>query len=314
MPPERSRGKLRSKPTRPTSSRIACARRWASATGTPSNSSGSVTLAMVLRQGSRFRRWKTKPISRRGAASVSPSKITRPLVGRSRPPTRRNSVLLPQPDGPTILTNSCGRTSNDTSWSARSGRSRSGKSAVTCSTMSSGAASGRAEARRTRLGDEGIAEGIAHIQRLGQLAHAAQGGIGVAPGFLVAPTQARRLPKCDRAAQDFHLNLTRDRVEAAEPLHELRAYTESLLRVGGRIPHAGQCSSHHCAHQFRLFAQRGLVGDEAVGRQVCVVGDIEYVDGHAAGVQFDRLIGGVAHYGLGLIGGQRSNLIEADHL
>ncbi len=43
----------------------------------------------------------------------------RPLVGSSRPEAMRSSVDLPQPDGPTTVTNSPGRTANVTSSMAR---------------------------------------------------------------------------------------------------------------------------------------------------------------------------------------------------
>ena len=67
--------------------------------------------------GTRWNVWKTNPISRlRSAASSrsrydvtgAPSMLTRPRVGASSRPMRFSSVLLPQPEGPMIDTNSPG--------------------------------------------------------------------------------------------------------------------------------------------------------------------------------------------------------------
>src|SRR5262245_14177281 len=49
------------------------------------------------------------PVSARGSATRLPSIITRPWLTGSRPPTSRNSVDFPQPEGPTRQTNSLRR-------------------------------------------------------------------------------------------------------------------------------------------------------------------------------------------------------------
>src|SRR5215472_9308934 len=51
-------------------------------------------------------------------SSAAPAAYTRPLLGRSRPPSSASSVDLPPPDGPVMATNSPGATSNDTCSSA----------------------------------------------------------------------------------------------------------------------------------------------------------------------------------------------------
>ena len=68
--------------------------------------------------------------------SESPSS-TRPIVGRSKPATMRSSVVLPQPDGPSIVTNSPSRKARLTSSSATTEPKR----CVTCSTVTAAACS-----------------------------------------------------------------------------------------------------------------------------------------------------------------------------
>jgi hypothetical protein len=55
--------------------------------------------------------------------TASPSISIRPAEGRSNPETSDSSVLLPQPDDPTMATNSPGLTSSETLDSARVSRS-----------------------------------------------------------------------------------------------------------------------------------------------------------------------------------------------
>src|SRR5450631_130620 len=50
--------------------------------------------------------WNTTPRSRPGPVIVLPSSKARPVVGVSNPATMLSSVLLPQPDGPTMVRNS----------------------------------------------------------------------------------------------------------------------------------------------------------------------------------------------------------------
>src|SRR6185312_5325457 len=53
-----------------------------------------------------------------GPAMRAPSSSTSPALGEMKPATSDSSVDLPQPDGPTMLTNSCGWSEKETSRSA----------------------------------------------------------------------------------------------------------------------------------------------------------------------------------------------------
>ena len=75
----------------------------------------------------RLNDWKTNPVrSRRSRVArssdssliVSPSRITSPVVGRSRPPRTWSNVDLPEPDGPIRATNSPAWTVSETPRSA----------------------------------------------------------------------------------------------------------------------------------------------------------------------------------------------------
>src|SRR5215471_16988123 len=52
------------------------------------------------------------PRSRPGPVTSAPSSVIMPLVGSISPATRRNRLVLPQPDGPTITANSFSATSS----------------------------------------------------------------------------------------------------------------------------------------------------------------------------------------------------------
>src|SRR5687768_12356568 len=65
--------------------------------------------------------WKITPRSGPGSATGRPSSSTRPFVGLTKPPTMFIKVVLPQPDGPMIETNSPFETSNETSSITRIG-------------------------------------------------------------------------------------------------------------------------------------------------------------------------------------------------
>ena len=52
--------------------------------------------------------WNTMPRSALGPFTASPSTVTVPVVGFRKPATAFNSVDFPQPEGPTIETNSPG--------------------------------------------------------------------------------------------------------------------------------------------------------------------------------------------------------------
>ena len=76
--------------------------------------------------------WKITPRSGPGAATGRPSSSTRPVVGWTKPPTMFIRVVLPQPDGPMIETNSPLRMSNETSSSTRIGPARWGTRPTRC--------------------------------------------------------------------------------------------------------------------------------------------------------------------------------------
>src|SRR6266851_5582031 len=85
------------------------------------------------RQGSRAKSWKTNVIGLRLCGGRSPKSATLPLAGSMSPPTIDSSVLLPQPDGPTMASTSPDATANDTSSSTR----KDPKAWLTCSTINS---------------------------------------------------------------------------------------------------------------------------------------------------------------------------------
>ncbi len=71
----------------------------------------------AVRTGIRLYIWKTKPTWRalqavslwaERAVISSPDTATLPVVGRSSPPSRFRSVVLPEPEGPMKATNSPG--------------------------------------------------------------------------------------------------------------------------------------------------------------------------------------------------------------
>ena len=68
-------------------------------------------LASRLRQGSSVASWNTMPISGFGPFTGLPSSSTAPAVNACRPDIDQSSVVLPQPDGPTIETISPASTS-----------------------------------------------------------------------------------------------------------------------------------------------------------------------------------------------------------
>ena len=73
---------------------LACARPWP----TPRSFSGSSTLAAAVRQGSSAASWNM--------SAVRPSTSIVPDVGSSSPATSESNVDLPQPEAPTMHTNS----------------------------------------------------------------------------------------------------------------------------------------------------------------------------------------------------------------
>ena len=102
MPPESSRGKRPPKPSRPT--RLSSSSIQTRSGLVPLISKGKLMLASRLRQGSRLASWNTMPISGFGPVTGLPSSRTSPAVRRCSPDIDHSSVVLPQPDGPTIET------------------------------------------------------------------------------------------------------------------------------------------------------------------------------------------------------------------
>src|SRR6516165_1172166 len=121
MPPDNWCGSACSQPVRPT-------RRALSLTPLASGgkaeraptSSGSRTLSMTLRHGSKVASWNTNPICRRrrAASAVVPSTRTSPDCGRTMSAMTRNSVDLPQPDGPSTVSRLPAATVSETPSSA----------------------------------------------------------------------------------------------------------------------------------------------------------------------------------------------------
>ena len=104
MPPDSSLGYFAPNPARPTFSRSVSARPRYSDLSQCLISMGSSTLSRTVRQGSSRSRWKTTPISVCGLTTNLPSRVTRPPEGSNSPAISINSVLLPQPLGPTTET------------------------------------------------------------------------------------------------------------------------------------------------------------------------------------------------------------------
>ncbi len=95
---------------RPTRSSSSATRFWRCALDTRAISSGKATLAATVREVSRLKCWKTRPILRRSKTSLasgrtaisSPSSRILPDWGRSKPLKQRNRVDLPAPERPII--------------------------------------------------------------------------------------------------------------------------------------------------------------------------------------------------------------------
>ena len=103
------------------------ASRWRAARASlrPSSSSGSITFSSAVRLASSWKLWNTKPSFRaRSAARASSSSANRsvpasrtvPRVGVSRPAMIDSSVLLPEPEAPTMAADSRARSVKSMSW------------------------------------------------------------------------------------------------------------------------------------------------------------------------------------------------------
>jgi hypothetical protein len=109
MPPDSVARQRPANFSRPTSASDSITRASASLRGTPARSSGNRTLVCTLAQGISVGDWNTKDMRR----ALSCSWLTglrhtsrRPSLGSSMPATIFSSVLLPQPEGPSSVTNS----------------------------------------------------------------------------------------------------------------------------------------------------------------------------------------------------------------
>src|SRR5262245_1046351 len=81
----------------------------------PECASGNSTFASTVHHGSSAKSWNTKVSGLRLSAGGAPRSSAAPLLGCSSPPRIESSVLLPQPEGPTIATTSPARTVKETS-------------------------------------------------------------------------------------------------------------------------------------------------------------------------------------------------------
>src|SRR5205809_929590 len=77
--------------------------------GTRATRSPNSTFPVTSSHGNNAASWKTTIRSAPGPCTRLPSISTQPVVGSSRPATRLRSVDFPQPEGPTIVTNSPSR-------------------------------------------------------------------------------------------------------------------------------------------------------------------------------------------------------------
>ena len=109
MPPESSCGKRSTKSPSPTCASSRSARSRYARGLSPRSSTCTSTLSSTLRQSSSTGLWNTMPTSVCGRSTSRPPTRTSPALGRCSPATIRSSVLLPQPDGPTIARNSPSR-------------------------------------------------------------------------------------------------------------------------------------------------------------------------------------------------------------
>src|SRR5262249_3951790 len=68
------------------------------------------TLLHTVAHGKRVGSWKTRMRDGSGRSTTAPSARIDPVVGGSRPDTKRSSVDLPQPAGPSLATKSPAQT------------------------------------------------------------------------------------------------------------------------------------------------------------------------------------------------------------
>ena len=123
MPCERCRTSESANSCRRTLRSHSSARTRRSSLGTPRISMPSSTLLRTRRQGSRASRAKRNAASLLPGRTGLPSMRTLPARGFRRLPTMPRAVVLPQPDGPTMLTNSEGSMRRLKLSNTRTGRS-----------------------------------------------------------------------------------------------------------------------------------------------------------------------------------------------
>src|SRR5216684_6224356 len=219
MPPDSCCGNASANARRPTRASAASSRgRLASA-----NSTFSRTLSQGISRGS----WKTSPTSGRGPATATLSSMTLPELGASRPPTMRNSVLLPQPLVPTMPTISPRSTARSMSASAAS----SSNLLETCLICSMGLLLLRA-LEGVLPGDESSADrGERHVAELAENGEEQDGGDDVRrPSGLLAVDQEKS--QAFAGAEE----LGGDDEHPRKP--ETAAQSDDISRQGGRQQHA----------------------------------------------------------------------------
>ena len=116
MPPESIFGNASANCSSPTISMKCWARSWRSAFGTRAVFSPNSTFLRTVSHGKSAYCWKMTPRSGPGPETAEPSTSACPSVGWSSPARMLSNVLLPQPDGPTTVTNSLSAMSSET-WS-----------------------------------------------------------------------------------------------------------------------------------------------------------------------------------------------------
>src|SRR6266480_3382252 len=140
MPPESSCGRFPANPDRWTSSRSSAtvSRRWPP--GTPRRRRASSTFSAVVSHGKSAASWKM-------SVGRPPSISTSPLVGASRPATTLRSVLLPQPEAPTMQTKLPASTVRSRLSSATTASAPRPNTLVTLSSRMAGAVDGECQVR-----------------------------------------------------------------------------------------------------------------------------------------------------------------------
>src|SRR5581483_9184862 len=124
MPPESCFGQALRKSVSPVRFSASSIRARRSGCVSVACSNGNSTLPSTVHQGSSAKSWNTKVSGLRLPDGAAPRHSAAPELGRKRPPRIESSVLLPQPEGPTIATTSPAPTVNDTSSSTSSGPKR----------------------------------------------------------------------------------------------------------------------------------------------------------------------------------------------